>query len=154
MKTQEKDILAAFNDMMEGKRCPLAPVIYTEAEDDKGGKTQKEEELTMDFEAPKDKADGKDDMDEADDSLKNIDLKSMSNDAKIELISNIIQVLQDSVEDDDEFSDYMNKILEVVDGYKFEKEGEEEEEEEKPEEGGEEEEEAPEAGKEEKPEEE
>jgi len=138
----EKQILDAFNGMLDGKRGALAPIMEAaEDKDDKGGKTQKEEEVTMDFKAPKDEK-GKDDMDEADDTLKNIDLKSMSNDAKVELISNIIQVLQDSVEDDDEFSDYMNKILEIVDGYKFEKEGEEEEEEEEenPEEGGEEEE--------------
>lgn len=135
----EKQILDAFNDTLDGKRGALAPIMEAaEDKEDKGGKTQKEEEVTMDFEAPKDNK-GKDDMDEADDALKNIDLKSISNDAKVELISNIIQVLQDSVDDDDEFSDYMNKILEIVDGYKFEKEGEEEEEEEKPEEGGEEE---------------
>lgn len=125
---KEKDILSAFDSMMDGKRGFLAPIIYNEAdekEEEKGGKTQKEEDLDMDFEAPKEK--GKDNMDEADDVLKDIDLKSMSNDAKIELISNIIQVLQDSVENDDEFSEYMNQILEVVDGYKFDKEGEEEE---------------------------
>lgn len=151
---KEQHILDAFNNMLDGKRGALAPIMEAaEEKEDKGGKTQKEEEVTMDFEAPKDDK-GKDDMDEADDTLKNIDLKSISNDAKVELISNIIQVLQDSVEDDDEFSDYMNKILEIVDGYKFEKEGEEEEEEEKPEEGGEEEEEiAPETGEEEVPEE-
>jgi len=140
MKKNEQTILNAFNEMMEGKRGPLSPVAFMEAaDDDKGGKTQKEEELTMDFggeaddddeegkKKKKEKKEGKDDMDEADDILKNIDLKSMSNDAKVELISNVIQVLQDSVENDDEFSEYMNQILEVIDGYKFEKEGDEEE---------------------------
>lgn len=137
---EEKHILEAFNDMLEGKRGALAPIMEANENDDKeDAKTQKEEDL-MNFEV--EKTDDKDDMDGADDVLKNIDLKSISNDAKVELISNIIQVMQDSVEDDDEFSDYMNKILEVVNGYQFEKEEEEEEKEEKGEE------EAPEAGEE------
>lgn len=91
--------------------------------DDKGKKDKKEKDDKED--------EGKDAMDKADDVLKNIDLKQIDNDGKIELIESIIDALQNDCETDDDFSEYMNKVLDIIDGYKFDKEGEEEAEEEK-----------------------
>lgn len=90
--------------------------------DDKGKKEKKDD---------KEEDEGKDAMDKADDVLKNLDLKQIDNDGKIELIESIIDALQNDCETDDDFSEYMNKVLDIIDGYKFDKEGEEEAEDEK-----------------------
>ncbi len=126
MKIEKDKIISAFAESLRGKRSSFSTVIFEESKKDEeppkdevvefGGEEGKEEDLE------------KDSQDKADDILGQIDLKSLDNKAKIELISSVIDVLQDSCETDEEFSDYMNQILEVVNSFKFEKEGEEEEE--------------------------
>lgn len=130
MKNSDK-ILGIFNEMMDGKRSSFATIPYTE--DDKKEKDEKKEagEDLMDFEGEKKSDEDKDSQDKADDVIKKVDLKEMDNQAKVELIGTIIETLQNSVESDDEFSKFMNKIVKIVDGYKFEKEGEEEKKEKK-----------------------
>ncbi len=132
MKNSDK-ILGIFNEMMEGKRSQFATLPYTE--DAKGEKEEKDEKKEagtdlMDFEGEKDDKE-KDSQDKADDVIKKVDLKGLDNQAKVELIGTIIETLQNDVESDDEFSEFMNKIVKLVDGYKFEKEGEKEEKKEK-----------------------
>ncbi len=140
MKIQKDKIIAAFNDVLEGKRSRFAQVYFEDdKKEDKGEGKFPETKLPEPPETKPEKEDesGKDSQDKADDVLAKLDLQSLDNKAKVELISSVIDVLQDSVENDDEFSEYMNQILDIVNGYKFEK-GEKEEE------GGEE-------GKEKKP---
>ena len=85
---------------------------------------------------PKNNDDGeeenKDALDETDDFLSKIDLSELSKKAKLELIENIVDELQNST-DKDEFDDVMNEIYDLLDNYYVNKDEEEEEKEEEPE---------------------
>jgi len=65
---------------------------------------------------------------EADDILSEVDIDSVSNEGKIELIAAIIDSAQQSSETDEEFSDFMNAILDKVNEFQYEDEEEEGEE--------------------------
>ncbi len=97
---------------------------YLEEEDDEADNVGSEE-----------KENKKDALDEADDFLSKIDLSELSKEAKLELIENIIDELQNST-DKDEFDDVMNEIYDLLDDYYVNKD--EETPEEKPEDDSEE----------------
>jgi len=99
---------------------------YLEEEDDEADNVGSEE-----------KENKKDALDEADDFLSKIDLSELSKDAKLELIENIIDELQNST-DKDEFDDVMNEIYDLLDDYYVKKDEDDEEKPEEPEEESEE----------------
>jgi len=68
----------------------------------------------------------KDAMDKADEILSQIDLTDIDNDVRKELIEAIIDSAQNAAESDDDFSDFMTAIEEVIEDFRYE--GEEEEE--------------------------
>lgn len=145
----KKNTMEAFNKMLDREANVKKQKFYTEAEGDDFEEQPVEpiDDSGMDAEPEKEPYElddeGKDTLDNVDDILEKIDIASIDNNVKVELITSIIDSIQNSTESDDEFSEIMNQIMEVIENYKFE-EGEEEGAEEA-EEGGEE----PKEGKEE-----
>lgn len=113
-KTEPEKVVPITEAAKKDDMLPPAPEL--------GGKkeTGKMEVTVPDPEKPEDA--GKDAQDKADEVLAKIDLKKMDNKAKVELISSIINVLQDSCDTDEEFSDYMNELVDMIDSYKFDQE--------------------------------
>ena len=77
-----------------------------------------------------DDEEGDDAVDEADAALEQIDLDGMSPEAKVELIYSIIDSHQNSVESDEEFSEFMEKLEDIMGEFQTIEEPEEEMEEE------------------------
>jgi hypothetical protein len=139
----KQNTLDAMNLMFEKEANVKKHKFYLEAEGDldKGIGT---EDAGMEPVAPEEEKEpfdtddeGKDTLDTVDEILEKIDMASLDNDTKVELITSLIDSIQNTTESDEEFSDVMNQLVDVIENYKFEKEGEGEEEEEG-EEGGEE----------------
>lgn len=65
-------------------------------------------------------------VEEADEALEQIDLDGMSPDAKLELIYSIIDSHQNSVDSDEEFSEFMEKLEDVMNEFSISNEDEEE----------------------------
>lgn len=86
----------------------------------------------VDDEAPEEiedmNSEEKNPSEEADEILSEVDINSISNEGKLELIAAIIDSAQQTSETDDEFSDFMNAILDKVNEFQYEEESEEAEE--------------------------
>jgi hypothetical protein len=125
--------MKAFEKMLDREQSVKKNKFYLEAEDDElkdettdAPDTEVDDDVNPEKEPYDLDDEGKDTLDNVDDLLEKIDVASLDNDIKVELITSIIDSIQNSTESDDEFSEIMNQISDVVEGYKFENEGEEE----------------------------
>ncbi len=126
--------MKAFDRMLEREKATKKNKFYMEAEEDEldnGGMEEPIDDAGMEepekepYEADEE---GKDTLDNVDDLLEKIDVSSLDNDIKVELITSLIDSIQNTTESDDEFSEIMNQISDIIEGYKFEEgEGAEEE---------------------------
>lgn len=105
--------LSILVDTIKGKKTEEKKVPIVEADDELDGTPA--EDTTDVPTATSDEA--KDPVDQADEVLKDIDLDELDTEAKIELINSIIDNIQNTVDDDDQFSDAMNKIQDIIDGF-------------------------------------
>lgn len=102
-----------------------------EDEDETSAEPVKDEEAPTEedepLDEPKDENENEDDLDEVDEILSKIDLSSIDNSVKLELIRSIIDAAQNQASPDDElqFDDFVSNLIDVIDEFQFEEPSEE-----------------------------
>ena len=118
-----------FQDKAERFYLEQANLIAEEEKEEKKDKKPKAEKEEKEEKEPKDEKDedegeDEDPMKDADDVISKLELDEIGVDAKLEIISAIIESVQNTAEGDEEFSDFMNSLAGIIDEYET---GEEEE---------------------------
>ena len=125
----DREYIGALNVKMGGVKGQLASIRAKKEADTQAaleaagaGADQDIDDLVTppvddDLKDEKPEGDDTDGNQEADKAIEKVDLDAMSSEGKLELIRIIIDSAQNSSNDDDEFSDFMNGVLDIMDEF-------------------------------------